>query len=650
VQHLIDTAAGNPGQRAGIRRTLDELFLLSHRALVGLHRGLDHAPAVVQQIIDEGGGRLPPLFVPLGQTHAHAVAVATALAVAAHTPGDTGDAVLAWIVQHGHTVNQITTFMLIDRWRGCHPELLSRVLTTLDTQLRIHSRLSYGTTTAAPARPTRTAEHAAHRAAALPSLMWPAWAMRLIPATTTGTNRLGAMRAALAVMTLIPGTRLSHRNAVALLGDYTTTGSARSLLTLLPPEHLEPTILLLHQLADILDTDPGPIDYTRRRKIFTPAATTVSRRAYATLARTNDWCHIMRGGRPHPLHLRILDHHLCLLLTGAPPRRLDRRVDSAWNPLLLSLPAAVRDFVHDQARHLLRAHDIDEPVTWQPPPPQLPAAPWPGLDPSQIDPDQFAHAFAQHAMSRRPIARLAEATGLHHSHLQLYAQHHPIDMPEPLWRSIADTPPSNSDQQILHQLYHDQRLPIQQIAHRSLRTPHQVRQELTAQGTTLPRTRPRRVNLTREWFEQNYINTGKTVRATAREAGCSVTTLRLYARRFDIPFGVTAPPHDPFADWSDYHKPPPHVAAAFAGPHGTTWIRQILAMAEHPTQRAAAATLGITEQLLGRHRQCIERAAGIRIFNPWLRMTPTPEGREFLHHAAKALRRLDKRATVLKIS
>jgi DNA-binding transcriptional LysR family regulator len=64
-------------------------------------------------------------------------------------------------------------------------------------------------------------------------------------------------------------------------------------------------------------------------------------------------------------------------------------------------------------------------------------------------------------------------------------------------------------------------------------------------------------------------------------------------------------------------------------------------MPGHPTQRTAATALGLHEVVLMRHRQHIEHAAGIRIFQPGQPLTPTPEGARFLSQAAQALRQLD---------
>src|SRR6266487_2063570 len=69
-------------------------------------------------------------------------------------------------------------------------------------------------------------------------------------------------------------------------------------------------------------------------------------------------------------------------------------------------------FVHDQAQHELDIHDIDEPLTWHPPPPANPDPPWPGIDPASVDPHRFAAAFAEHATAPNPVSHLRAATGM----------------------------------------------------------------------------------------------------------------------------------------------------------------------------------------------------------------------------------------------
>lgn len=658
IHQLIHTAVGvgtdNTTAAADnatpARRGLDDLFLLAHRALAALHHDADRIPDHVRRIVGECGPTVPPPFRPLGPLQAHTVAVGAALAVIAHTGDRTGDAVLRWIVDHHHRLAGPEPNMLLRRWRQCGPGLAARVLALFADTLRPQDRLAHATGTPRPRFPQPDQTRPVRRAAALPALLWPAWSLRLIPTTHGGDNALDSNRASLAALTLIPGTRISYRHAADLLGGYAGTAAVGDMLPTVAADQLDATIVALTHLADILDEGGAPIDYTRRRALFT-TGTGVDRPGYAALAAAHGWRPASR------LQLHLLDRHLAILLTGAAtttrvgPTRWGTA--NAFNPLTVALPAVLRRFVHDQARRLLDAHHIDEPVTWQPEPPRHPHASWPGVDPDRIDAHAVADAFAAHAHATRPLARLHEATGLSRMHLRLCTELFDLDMPDADWDTLADDPDGNPDHDPggcllnparLRHLYHDRQLPLRDIARRSMTTEPVIRRVLSASGTHLQSHRPRCKPVTGEWFHQHYLATGKTLWQAAAEAGVCRNTAAKYARLHNIPTGPHAPPANPFASWPARHTPPAAVVAACAGPRGITYVRQVLQMPRHRTQRAAAAALGIHETVLMRHRQHVERAAGIRIFQPATPLIPTADGARFLRDAARALRRLDKLA------
>jgi hypothetical protein len=622
---------------------LHELFVLSYTALAALHDNPAPAPQAVTRVLGECGGGLPPRFSPLGPVHALTVAVAATLATNAYADDEAGTALLAWIVEHDRRIAHPEPSQLQRRWKQCGPQLTGRVLALSDGHLRLYHRLALRTATAYP-QPTPADSSRVHRrAAALPALLWPGWSMRLVPAACAGYNRLDAVRAALAVMTLIPGSRLSHRQAVDLLGGYTTVGSARAVLTALPAELITATIRCLDHLADMLDTVDTPIDYTRRRNLFTTDATVVDRAAYTRLAASHGW------SPPSPLQLHILDRHLVTALTGAAGHTrvgpVHHGTGNAFNPLLAALPATLRRFVADQARQRLREHGIDEPVTWQPPDPSGPPADWPGIDPCTVDPAAFAASFTRHSTVRRPLARIAADTGLGPVHIRLYTELAALDMPDDQWDALA-TPGDGDHGDLLHpdrlhHLYHQQQAALDDIAYQSLTTPRVVRETLRSVGTRLASHRPRTKPVPAEWFQDNYIAAGKSLRQAAAEAGVSRNTLSKYARQHAIPTGPANPPPNPFTAWPAHRLPPPQVIAACRGEHGIDYLRQVLAMPGHHTQRAAAAALGLNETVLMRHRQHVERTTGITIFQPGRPTTPTEVGAVFLHDAARALQQLD---------
>ncbi len=215
-------------------------------------------------------------------------------------------------------------------------------------------------------------------------------------------------------------------------------------------------------------------------------------------------------------------------------------------------------------------------------------------------------------------------------------------MAEQQWQRLADHPGHDTlDPAGLHHLYHAQQLSLTDIARQSLTTERVIRRALTKTGTTLRSRRPRTKPVPANWFQQHYLNTSKTVQQAATEAGVSRNTFTKYAQQHHIPTGPSGLAINPFASWPHHKQPPPAVIAACSIPHGPDYVRQVLEMRQHPTRRAAAHALGLHEQALHHHCRHVEQAAGFSIFQPRLPLTPTPEGRKFLNHAAQALQRLD---------
>ncbi|MGH3678771.1 MAG: TniQ family protein [Natronosporangium sp.] len=640
IQDIITTAVAHTGAHAAARRSLAELHTLAYKGLAALHATAGDMPEPVEQIIAQCGGTTPAPRRALDSFDAHAVAVGSAIAVTAHRSGPAADAALTWIIHGDRSRRQpAEPHRLLQPWRQANPALTARVLAALDAHLSVGDRLGYGTAHPAPRAPGDSQPDPTRRAAALAALLWPTWSIRMLPVTRASPIGLEAARAALAALTLLPDTHLSYQQALHQLGNHTGNNAIGGLLAGLDPDQLTTMIRLLTQLARALDTDPPPINYTRRRALLSAGAA-IDPGAYAAFATRRGW------RPPSRLQLRILDHHLAVALTGAhrPQGDPDRPgAVEVWNPLLFTLPTALREFVDRQASDLLRAHGINEPLTWHPPLPETPAAHWPGLDPDTINAEQLAAAVAEHAHHRCAASRVGELTGLHGVHLRLATQILTLDMPEQQWDNLADGSDRDlTDPVRLGHLYQDQNLALHELARLALTSEPHVRRVLTRTGITPESTRSRRASIPRVWFEQHYLNTGKSLEQVAAETGYSRNTLSKYARQHDIPIGR---PANPFDSWPKSTMPSAAVIVACSGPRGIEYVQNILRMPGHPTRRAAAVAIGITEKQLSKQRQRVERAARVRIFQPGTPLTVTKTGARFLQDAAKALNRLDHKHT-----
>jgi hypothetical protein len=636
VDHLLRAAThtDDPARRQRIRGTLDELHTLAYKSLRALHNCAAELPEHARTVLHECGGTVPAARDALDSYDAHTIAVATAIATIAHRDTPTGQTILSWIITADHRrIGHAEPGLIVKPWRTANPRLIERVLTVLDPHLRAQHRLTYRTAGRHPHRPDATPEQIRVRTASLPALIWPAWAIRLIPATNNGYNALPGTTAALAALSLIPGSRLTQQQAVELLGWHHQP-SVKTVLTRQPAQQCTNLLAILDELATLLDTAPAPIDYTRRRALF--AHPTIDRRGYRKLAAGHGW------HPPSPLQLQILDDHLAVLLTGTRPVQHDRSNRSdAWNPHTAALPAIARAFVLQQAHRLLHRHRVIEPVSWHPTPP--PDLPWPGIDPTTIDPDRVARALATYGANRNGLQRISDATGLTNVHVRLYTQLVDLPMPDQQWNDLATRcTHDNRDPAMLQHLYHDQKLSMMEIARLSLTTESEVRDALIAAGTIPKPNRQQAKPVSREWIEQHYLNTGKPLWQAAIDAGVSRNTFAKYARQHGISTQLNASAINPFATWRASQQPPANVIAACSSPHGLQYLREVLAMPSHPTRRAAAAALGLHEAVLCHHRQHIEQLAGIQIFQPDQPLTPTAAGAQFLRHAAQAIRKLDR--------
>jgi hypothetical protein len=633
IDHLIDAAARGAEGHTGYGGSLTELHLLAFRVLHALHTSAAQPPAAITQILAEAEATIA-FPGPLGSYDAVTVAVGATAAIAVNAEPD--DTLIHWLVtNHLQHISLPEPQKILRGYKNAGPALTGRVLAALDPHLRTAERITYRTAGPQPQPPAASREQIARRAASLPALLWPAWSLALAPRARTGSNMLTTLRADLAVMLLLSGTPLNGHDAAELLGQ---PRHRIDLDAFLPAEGGErrAALSIINIVTADLDREPAPINYHRRRALFhTP---TIDPHSYTALADRHCW------PPASPLQLHLLNNHLKILLTGSPLTAIrDRRSADIWNPLAVALPPTVRAFLHEQGRQLLLQHLIHEPLRWQPPLPDHEN--WPGLAPAGIDSSAFADAFAIHSAHARGLRRISEATGLTSNQVRLLAHLTELDMPEDQWISLAAWTHQPGDPKGFADLHHDQHLPMADISRLTLTTELRIRTTLTETGRPPLSQHPSKKQISRQWFVDNYINTHKTVAQAAAELGISRNTFLRYARLHDIDTHSQTRPANPFTQWPADAQPPAAVIAACSARRGVEYLRQIAALLDYPTQRAAAAALGLHEQVLQRRRRYIEQAAGIRLCRPRTKFLEpvelTPEGTDFLHSALTAIHHLE---------
>jgi hypothetical protein len=174
--------------------------------------------------------------------------------------GDPDQVIAAWLA--GNTASRRSTSSPADAliyWDRASPALQAALARPLASRLDTFYQLRYRAV-AGPARipdPARAEEHAA----ALPSLMWPGWALRLMP---PGAFDLLRYRAALAVT----GAE-DYAAAQELLGLEPFHSSRLATFTARLREHgiLDLVTAALCQFARSLEENGALIDYARRRRL-----------------------------------------------------------------------------------------------------------------------------------------------------------------------------------------------------------------------------------------------------------------------------------------------------------------------------------------------------------------------------------------------
>ena len=637
VDRLIDAAATRTQRHVGRGGTLTELHLLAFRTLHALHHDAQQTPQAVGRVLAEASLTVTAPS-PLDSYDAATVAIGTTIAAAAHRQDPDGDLLLGWLVTSTRAHRSpAEPGRIMQAWKHAGPDLTARVLTELDPHLRTPQRLAYSSASPRPHLPKASPHDITRRAASLPSLLWSTWSLALVPTSRTGENLLTATRADLAATLLLCGTHLTSPQAAALLDHpHHRPNPANCLPT--DPVQRRTVLSTLATLAVGLDQEPAPINYTRRRALFTTTAT-IDHRAYHELARAYDW------PPASPLQQRLLNNHLIGLLTGGRHSgHRDRRGADLWNPFTVALPAVVRAFVHDQARQHLQQHRICEPLTWQPP--LLGQQAWPGITADKIDAAQFAAAFAEHAGHRCGLRRIGEATGLTNNQVRLYTRIAELVMPDQQWAALATWTDEPGDPAALARLHHQDHLPMIDITRLSLATERTIRSSLTEAGIPTLTVHPSKKRVSAEWFADNFTGSHKTCAQAAAELGICRTTFTKYAQRH----GIETRPHirkaDPFTAWPHRQKPSSAVIAACSAKHGIDHLRQVVTLLDQPSQRVAAAALGISEQVMQARRRYIEKAAGITLCNPRTGpcqpITLTAEGKTFLRQARTVIRQLDQ--------
>ncbi|MGA5454482.1 hypothetical protein ACPCVO_48790 [Streptomyces umbrinus] len=276
------------------------------------------------------------------------------------------------------------------------------------------------------------------RARVLPTALWPQWALRLTPRHASG--RPAAQRAdeLLAVACLLAGNTTPIHAAVHLTGTTVSSHNVSTFVATLTRHPNGADILrTLILLAEHLDAHGAPIDYARRRALFTARPQFIDPRAWLELQRR-----LRSNPSPNPVHAQRWLFHT---LTGSPAHLAHPRIAPAtpaqrqhYQRFRWRILPAEAELLRHAARRLLDEHGIDEPLQWTP---QLPdralhGLQLPGPDPHSISPERLHQAVPSSDFSVAQLARTLETTTAHVAYL---LSEHPVDWSPPGFRRTQHT-------------------------------------------------------------------------------------------------------------------------------------------------------------------------------------------------------------------
>lgn len=660
-QHLATLMTSPPGSRPAAVTELREVYATAWRALRGLHAIPGQAPPAVHAVLDEAGAELPWRDGAEPGDDARTAAVGATLACLALDQACPGhEDLFGWILQADRSLLKDRPYTpgigaVARRWAWCGPGMVTKVLGGLDGDASLHGRLRYASATPRPRWPALSAGAITRRAAMIPAMLWPGWTLRLLPRPPAADGdaplsaSCGSFRRGCASYLLLPGgpPQLNFERASPLLSNH-SYGTDRSALEriIYRGRDLTPLASVLAELAYALDEHGGPIDYARRRALFTgPESVTLNQDAYARLCLQHGW------SRSHAPRLAVQRWYLLMLLTGEHLVIPGARKPFSWHcgNFRYSAPGPLRAFLRHQAEINLARHGITEPVTWEPPDDWATWPAWPGTSPASLSEGDVAAVLA----GTGSVHEAASALTLTPEHVRIYCEIASTG-PPPATANGLPVSPSRAGALAparLRDLYEHQNLPVTEIAALAGCATATIRRLLQIDGVPQRpayRRPPPESGITREWLHREYVVKLRSIDTIARERGVSAPYLKSLAGNWGLPVRR----HSDFSGIGHLDLPAPPSPAMRAVTMRTGALGRlelITRIPGHDSIAAAARALyggrgGALQQMIRK----IETAAGFRIIDrASTPLIPTDAGCEFIREAHQILQAAQQRVTAV---
>jgi len=554
------------------------------------------------QPIDRADTHRPGKALPAAP--ATAVAVTAGLAALGASDAHRGGDALRWLITETRTYRgkaSSTTKTTVPALRrtDASPVLDAVQLAALAPSMNAGDQLRYRIADPFPRRPGSRPDRIGLLARSLPTMLWPAWSLRL--ALPRPQQR--QLRPALSAALLIVGTTLPITDAVEMLGGHTDNYRvARALNLLADCGHWDDIRHAMTLMSDHLAQTGAPIDYQRRRNLD-----------YTDLLPDDLWRRICRETGTAKLNLGTAKRVRCWLferISGLPADSSPAAVNDSNHfhtrtaGFVRHLTPEIATALNNHTLEFLAAHDIDdEPPRWQPPTQLLHGLSLPGTEPANVDINRLHHLIrhddhtlggaadlldttldvVRHVLEIHPAPFTPAPDARTTAYLAAKAALHPDKLADLYLRRGLNTATIaeqfGTHDSVINRLARDYRIPIRRPGNLS------------------------KINIDPDWFHHQHIGRRRTLTDLARETGTNWQNLAYWAQRHNIPLrrsGYYHDCHNPLTT-EQIAAEPPLLQPTLNRASGLRHLNAFAAATRHTTLGTAADHLGIHYKTLARH-------------------------------------------------
>ncbi|SCL17751.1 TniQ family protein [Micromonospora inyonensis] len=485
------------------------------------------------------------------------------------------------------------------RLTGLSQPLQHKVLQCIDGQLPVTERLRYRTRTATPRAPQPDLP-ASDRARWIPQYLWPDWLIRFLPAHGAHATDVAID---IANALLIPGNPVRNLHAT---GELTAWRNNTSIFLSERAAHHPDTLTAICALADYLDTHGSPIDYRRRRTVFTDVTLTETQWRELT---HQTGSHPGRAGR-----LRSARRYLYQLLTGAD---LDNRrhrlafttaaAKTGLQQFHRALNTPLRAALHRHGAQLLQTAGIDEPLTWSPPAHCVTGLTLPGREPHDIDLTALRQLLDVEHVTITTAARRLGVTAEHVRYAQQQLHRPPDPLAQPPSKTAARRRRERAAELLTRKF--DDNATNRSEALRPSRSTIRTPRPRTAQ------TAARQPLIDPDWLREQAGTLRRTNSDIGAELGISHETVRRHRQRLGIPARATGSAGHTVSTRRHPHLPTDIRHAVEGKRHGWQRLRRFEQVSAHDSINTAATTLGLHHQNLFHQLNRLEADIGAALID-----------------------------------